>query len=105
MRRKYLERVDKLNKTLLINRIDPENQSNKKKKIFFLIGKLNKSHVKEKLVDIIESIDISKKKDIIYKYNGIELNIKEKQIPGIIKTLVKNDIEIYSIYEVYNPEL
>jgi hypothetical protein len=97
--------VDKLNKTLLINRIDPHNYSNDKRKIFFLIGRLNIKSEEDRLMEILNSIDILEKTDIIYKYNGVVLNIKLKQIPKINKILAKKDIEIYSIFEMYNPEI
>lgn len=94
-----------LNNTLLINRIDPQDFSNKKKKIFFLIGRLNIGNEKDKIISILNHIDILEKTDIIYKYNGVELYIRVKNIPKIIKILSKNDIDIYSIFENYNPDL
>ena len=94
-----------MNNTLLINRIETGDPSNNKKKIFFLLGKLNISGERDSIIRILNNMDILGKTDIIYKYNGVELNIRVKEIPKIIKTLSKNDIEIYSVFETYNPEL
>lgn len=94
-----------MNKTLLINRINPNDNSNDRRKIFFVIGRLNIAFEEEKLIKALNTIDILKKTDIIYKYNGVELNIKIKQIPKIIKILIGHNIEIYSVFELYNPEL
>lgn len=94
-----------MNEILLINRIDPHNYSNDKRKIFFLIGRLNILEEEEKLIRVLNSIDILEKTDILYKYNGVVLNIKLKQIPKINKILAKENIEIYSIFEMYDPKL
>jgi hypothetical protein len=97
--------VSILNNNLLINRINPKDYSNIKKKIFFLIGRLNVPGEEDRVMSVLNNMDILEKGDIIYKYNGIELNIKIKQIPKIIKTLSKNNIDIYSVFERYDPEL
>lgn len=97
--------MGKLNNTLLINRIDPENYSNNKKKVFFLLERPNTIAEEDRIMGIISNMPMLEKTDIIYKYNGVELNIKIKEIPKIIKELSKNDIGIYSVFEMYNPEL
>ena len=48
---------------------------------------------------------ILKKEDIIYKYNGVVLDITTQQIPYIVKVLIDEKFSIYSIYELYTPEL
>ena len=94
-----------MNNILLINRLDPKDNTSIKKKMFFLLGEMNFSSTETKLKEMLDKIDILKKEDIIYKYNGVVLNITTRQIPKVIKTLVNEDFSIYSIYELYTPGL
>ena len=94
-----------MNKILLINRLNPQDFTEKKKKICFIIGGMNVPIVESRLMEVLKKTDILQLNDILYKYNGVELNITTQQIPIITKLLSKNNIDIYSIYEVYNPEL
>lgn len=95
-----------MNKTLLINRINAQDYTKIKKKIFFLIGNINLPIIEDKLVKSInESTLIDDKNDIVFKYNGIELNICTQKIPAITKLLTNAGISIYSIFETYNPDL
>ncbi|HLR20650.1 MAG TPA: hypothetical protein VK087_01460 [Tissierellaceae bacterium] len=91
-----------MNDVLLINKIDTKNNTEEKKKIFFL---LDKESILSKLRDVLKKSDIIDIEDIIYKYNGVELKITTKEIPKIVKLLTEEDILIYSIYEIYNPRL
>lgn len=93
-----------MNNILLINRINPnDDNNNSKKKIFFLLGGMNFSSAEIRLKELLDKIDILDKKDIIYKYNGVLLDITTKEIPSIIKELIEGDFSIYSIYEIYTP--
>lgn len=94
-----------MNDILLINRIDPQDPSKEKRKIFFLLGYKNIPYIDEKLTNLFKRTNIVPIKDIIYKYNGIELNITIQQIPKIIKLLTEENISIYSVFEIYNPKL
>jgi hypothetical protein len=94
-----------MNKTLLINRINPQDFTKQKKKMFFLIGDMNVPKVEERLVEVLSSSDLLDIDDIIYKYNGVEINMDAQMIPKIIKLLSLADISIYSVYEIYEPEL
>lgn len=90
-------------KTLLINRVNPQDFTKQKKFIFFLIGDMNIPSVEGKLIDVLNNSGLLDIDEIIYKYNGIELNIDVQKVPEITKLLAKEDISIYSIYEIYNP--
>ncbi len=93
-----------MNKILLINRIKPQDYSNKKEKIFFMIGGMDVPSIDNKLVDIINESNIIKPDDMVLKYNGIELNITVQQIPIMIELLIKNKFAIYGVYQIYNPD-
>ncbi|NLJ99596.1 MAG: hypothetical protein GX320_10120 [Tissierellia bacterium] len=93
-----------MNKILLINRLDPQESSDTKDKVFFMIGDMNKPSAENRLIDVLNKSGIIKCEDIILKYNGIELNINIQQIPTIVKILVNEDFDIYGIYQLYNPE-
>lgn len=93
-----------MNKTLLINRINPQDFTNLKKNIFFLIGDINVPEVDNKLISILNKTDLVDKNDIVYKYNGVELNITVQTIPAIISLLIKEDLSIYSVFQTYNPD-
>ena len=93
-----------MNKTLLVNRINPQDFTNIKKSIFFLIGDINIPEVDNKLMNILNNTDLLDKGDIIFKYNGVELKISVQKIPEIIKLLNQENISVYSVYQIYNPE-
>lgn len=92
-------------KTLLINRINPQDFTKHKKHMFFMIGNLNNPNVENKLIDVLNNSNLLAKDDVVHKYNGVELNIDVQTIPEIIKILAKENFSIYSIYEIYNPQL
>lgn len=94
-----------MNDILLINKISPQDYSNEKKKVFFLLGGMNISKIENKVVDVLHNEGKIDLKDIVLKYNGVELNITTQDIPNIVKLLCKENISIYSIYQVYNPDL
>ena len=94
-----------MNNILLINRLNPNDMTTEKKKMFFLLGDMNFSATENKLKETLDKIDILKKEDIIYKYNGVVLDITTQQIPKIIKMFLEQEFSIYSIYELYTPGL
>lgn len=94
-----------MNKIMLINRLNPQDYTEEKKKIFFSIGGMNVPSIENKLIDVLNKSGIVKQSDIVLKYNGVELNLTTQQIPNVVKLLCKEDISIYSIYEYYNPDL
>lgn len=94
-----------MNKIMLINRLNPQDYTEEKKKIFFSLGGMNIPSVENKIVDIMHKSGLVGLNDLILKYNGIELNITTQKIPSIVKLLCKENISIYSIYQFYNPDL
>ena len=94
-----------MNKIMLINRLNPQDYTKEKKKIFFALGGMNISKVEDKIIDVLQNSGIVELNDLVLKYNGIELNITTQQIPSIVKLLCMENISIYCIYQFYNPDL
>lgn len=94
-----------MNKIMLMNRLNPQDYTDEKKKIFFVIGGMNVTSIENKLIDVLTNLDIIEPNDLVLKYNGIELNITTQQIPIVINGLCKEDILIYSVYQHYDPDL
>lgn len=94
-----------MNKIMLINRLNPQDYTEEKKKTFFTIGDMNLSSTENKLIDILNNLNIMESNDLVLKYNGIELNITTQQIPMIINILCKEGILVYSVYQLYDPDL
>lgn len=92
-------------KTLLINRLNPQDFTKKKKNIFFLIGEINVPSIENKLMDVLNNSGLLLEHEVVYKYNGVELTIDVQTIPEIIKLLAKEEFYIYSVYEIYNPDV
>ncbi|WMM25624.1 hypothetical protein RBU61_02860 [Tissierella sp. MB52-C2] len=94
-----------MNKIMLISRLNPQDYTEERRKIFFLLGDTNNVIIENKIIDIIHNLGEVDLNDIVLKYNGIELNIATQQIPIIVKLLCNENISIYSIYQYYNPDL
>ena len=93
-----------MNKILLINRLDPQDYSEDKNKVFFMIGDMNIPSVENKLIDVINNSSTIRQDDMVLKYNGIELKISIQQIPIVAKLLNDEGFSIYGIYQLYNPD-
>lgn len=93
-----------MNKIMLINRLNPQDYTEEKKKIFFSLGGMNITKVENKIIDILKKSGLVGVNDLVLKYNGIELNITTQQIPSVVKLLSLENISIYNIYQIYNPE-
>jgi Fe-S cluster assembly iron-binding protein IscA len=94
-----------MNEILLINRIDHRDYSGKKQKIFFQIGGMNLPRVEESLSRLIGQSRLVEKDDIVFKYNGVELNILTQSIPILMKLMIENNLSLYSVYAIYDPKL
>lgn len=92
-----------MNEILLINRIDHKDYSGKKQRVFFQIGGMNLPRVEEGLTSLLNMSRLVEKEDIIFKYNGVELNILTQSIPIIVKLMTESNLSIYSVYAVYDP--
>ncbi|RVU53920.1 hypothetical protein EF514_10110 [Anaerosphaera multitolerans] len=88
-------------RTLLINELDIEDR-NKMVNIFFLIGDME--NVTHRLLDYFNSVDSEYYGKGMLKYDGIELSVQVGDIPEVVRELVKLNVDIYGIYELYKPE-
>lgn len=93
-----------MDRTILINRLDSQDNSHRKRRVFFNIGDMNAPEVSNRLIDLLHECNIVDSNDIVLKYNGIELNIATQNIPEIIKILCREDFSIYEVYQPYSPE-
>ncbi|MBU5256275.1 hypothetical protein [Tissierella praeacuta] len=94
-----------MNKIMLISKLNPQDYTEEKKKIFFSLGGMNIPTIENKIIDVLHKSGLVGLNDIVLKYNGIELNITTQQIPSIVRLLCNENISIYSIYQFYNPDL
>lgn len=90
---------------VLINRINPDNNIDEERRISFIIGNMNDGDTIDRLVSTISNFDGITGDDVLYKYDGVEINIKKSKIPKMVKSLIDNNIDIYSLYEVYDPQV
>lgn len=94
-----------MNKTIMINRLNPELEQEDKKWIFFMLGDIYQYDVDKELVPVLEKTKLVSCENTILKYNGIEVFLKIEDIPTINSALTNSGFKIYSIYEVYDPTL
>ena len=95
----------KLNDILIISKTDSKDYSTEKSKVVFIIGGVGVRAIDDKLVELLKKQEYLKADDILFKYNGVELNISTQNIPNIVNMLSTNNISIYGIYKVYNPKI
>jgi len=93
-----------MNDILLISKLSPQDYSNEKRKVFFVLGGMSIAKVENKVVDLLLQEGKMDYKDIVLKYNGVELNVKTQDIPNVVKLLSKENISIYSIFQIYDPD-
>ena len=89
-----------MTKTQLIKKIDIE-EKNAKKNMYFHIGDIETN--KQKPIEIFNKKTGDYYDSVTFKYNGISIELKTKDIPKAIKNIAMEDIEIYSVYEIFCP--
>lgn len=93
-----------MNKILLIDRLNPHNDSDEKHEVFFMLGGMQDPREEDRIIDVLNESTIVDSKDMVLKYNGVELNITVQDIPMVTKMLTENKIAIYGIYQIYSPD-
>ena len=94
-----------MNNILLVNKINHKDYSSQKQKVFFQIGGIHVPKVEGRLMELIGNSRLIDEKDVVYKYNGVEVNILTQSIPILVKILAENNIPIFGVYAIYIPIL
>ena len=88
-------------KTLLINQLNTADK-NDIRKIFFLLG--NMDDIRNDLLEVFNKKDSKYYGKITFRYNGISIIMSTNEIPDVIRKLIEMNIDIYSVYEAYEPK-
>lgn len=92
-----------MNDVLLINRIDVQKEFDKKKKIFFIVDYKSEDYSEYNIVKLLSSLDNVKSEDIVFRYNGFQIQTEIRNIPAILKALMDEKVPVYSVFEMYTP--
>lgn len=92
-----------MNDVLLINRIDVQKEFDKKKKIFFIVDYKSEDYSEYNIVKLLSSLENIKSEDIIFRYNGFQIQTEIRNIPAILKALMDEKVPVYSVFEMYTP--
>lgn len=100
---KCRERMNIMNDVLLINRIDVQKEFDKKKKIFFIVDYKSEDYSEYNIVKLLSSLEDIKSEDIVFRYNGFQIQTEIRNIPAILKALMDEKVPVYSVFEMYTP--
>lgn len=92
-----------MNDVLLINRIDVQKEFDKKKKIFFIVDYKSEDYSEYNIVKLLSSLENIKSDDIVFRYNGFQIQTEIRNIPAILKALMDEKVPVYSVFEMYTP--
>lgn len=92
-----------MNDVLLINRIDVQKEYDKKKKIFFIVDYKSEDYSEYNIVKLLSNLGDIKSEDIVFRYNGFQIQTEIKNIPAILKALLEEKVPVYSVFEMYTP--
>lgn len=92
-----------MNDVLLINRIDVQKEFDKKKKIFFIVDYKSEDYSEYNIVKLLSSLKNIKSEDIVFRYNGFQIQTEIRNIPAILKALMDEKVPVYSVFEMYTP--
>ena len=102
---KCKERMNIMNDVLLINRIDVQKEYDKKKKVFFIVDYKSEDYSEYNIVKLLSSLEDIKSEDIVFRYNGFQIQTEIRNIPAILKALMDEKVPVYSVFEMYTPEV
>lgn len=88
-------------KTLLISNIDYEKQKDEDVEIFFQIKDMEE--VRDRIFDLFRDKLQNYAGKSLFTYQGFYLKMKVSEIPLVIEKLVKENIQIFSVYQPYRP--
>ncbi|AVM66960.1 hypothetical protein C3V37_03585 [Peptostreptococcaceae bacterium oral taxon 929] len=92
-----------MNDVLLINRIDVQKEFDKKKKIFFIVDYKSEDYSEYNIVKLLSSLENIRSEDIVFRYNGFQIQTEIRNIPAILKALMDEKVPVYSVFEMYTP--
>lgn len=92
-----------MNDVLLINRIDVQKEFDKKKEIFFIVDYKSEDYSEYNIVKLLSSLENIKSEDIVFRYNGFQIQTEIRNIPAILKALMDEKVPVYSVFEMYTP--
>lgn len=92
-----------MNDVLLINRIDVQKEFDKKRKIFFIVDYKSEDYSEYNIVKLLSSLENIKSEDIVFRYNGFQIQTEIRNIPAILKALMDEKVPVYSVFEMYTP--
>ena len=92
-----------MNDVLLINRIDVQKEFDKKKKIFFIVDYKSEDYSEYNIVKLLSSLENIRSEDIVFRYNGFQIQTEIRNITAILKALMDEKVPVYSVFEMYTP--
>ena len=92
-----------MNDVLLINRIDVQKEFDKKKKIFFIVDYKSEDYSEYNIVKLLSSLENIRSEDIVFRFNGFQIQTEIRNIPAILKALMDEKVPVYSVFEMYTP--
>lgn len=100
---KCTERMNIMNDVLLINRIDVQKEYDKKKKVFFIVDYKSEDYSEYNIVKILCGLEGISSEDIVFRYNGFQIQTEIRNIPAILRALIDEKVPVYSVFEMYTP--
>lgn len=80
-----------------------QKEFDKKKKIFFIVDYKSEDYSEYNIVKLLSSLENIKSEDIVFRYNGFQIQTEIRNIPAILKALMDEKVPVYSVFEMYTP--
>lgn len=91
-----------MNSITIIEKINPNKKNSKRNMVFFTIGGMMENETISKLISILKQCEEIDGSRTLYKRDGVEVMVKDQDIPRLVKKITEEDIDIYSIYKKEN---
>ncbi len=91
-----------MNRITIIEKIDPNIDSSKKNMVFFTIAGMIENEVISKLIGILKQCEEIDGSRTLYKRDGVEVMIRDQDIPKLVRKISDEGLDIYSIYKKDN---
>lgn len=90
-----------MNDVLLIHRIIPKENPEKKHPMTFITGEMEETRWND-LLDLLSRLESLSLSDVVLKYNGFTVELKTEDIPELLKQVLIGGYPIYEVYELYD---